>query len=127
MVGSHEDGYAVNKARVAELNARTSRIRQLNDAFRTGHGSGMLAITNGVRELGPQRVTSILAQVRAFAAFSDDNDPYLEHDFGSIDTDGVRVFWKIDCYDKQLEYGSPDPASADVTARVLTVMLAEEY
>lgn len=72
-------------------------------------------------------MTDVLARVRSFDAFGNDNDPYREHDFGSIDTDQGRIFWKIDCYDLQLEYGSPDAADPAVTKRVLTIMLAEEY
>ncbi|HUB63143.1 MAG TPA: DUF3768 domain-containing protein [Methylocella sp.] len=49
------------------------------------------------------------------------------HDFGSFELAGQRFFWKIDCYDKSLEFGSVDPADPENTTRVLTIMLAEEY
>jgi hypothetical protein len=35
--------------------------------------------------------------------------------------------FKIDYYDKSLEFGSPDPADPTVTERIITIMLAEEY
>ncbi|WP_417789671.1 DUF3768 domain-containing protein [Terasakiella pusilla] len=37
------------------------------------------------------------------------------------------VCWKIDCYDKQMQFASEYPSDADATTRVLTVMLSEEY
>lgn len=39
----------------------------------------------------------------------------------------MRVFWKIDAYDRDLRFASPDPSNPAVTVRVLTVMLAEGY
>jgi hypothetical protein len=59
--------------------------------------------------------------------FTNDNDPYGEHDFGAFDVDGARLFWKIDYYDRSLSGGSPDPTDPAVTCRVLTIMLAWEY
>jgi Protein of unknown function (DUF3768) len=55
------------------------------------------------------------------------NDPYGEHDFGVVEFDGQKIFFKIDYFDKTLTYGSPDPADPTVTERVITIMLADEY
>ena len=71
--------------------------------------------------------TSLDGRVHGFTAFSPDNDPYGEHDFGSFEYAGKTIFWKIDCYDRDLDNGSPDPTDPAVTTRVLTVLLAEEY
>ena len=111
----------------AEDPSPSSRIRDLNDAFRRTSVSGTVVITAGVEALPSNRRRSILAKVRAFDAFTEDNDPHEEHDFGVVENGGVRCFWKIDYYDREMEYGSPDPAEPAVTTRVLTVMLADEY
>src|SRR5271170_2445369 len=98
----------------------SARIRDLNDAFRHTFVGGTVVITAGVEALPSNQRRSILAKVRAFDAFTEDNDPHEEHDF-------VRCFWKIDYYDREMEMLSPDPADPAVTTRVLTIMLADEY
>lgn len=110
-----------------EQASSTNRIRELNDAFRQTGVGGRFMITAGVQALGPIRVAALSRQVMSFNAFTEDNDPYGEHDFGSIKDGEMTFFWKIDAYDKKLEYGSPNPADPNVTTRVLTLMLAEEY
>jgi Protein of unknown function (DUF3768) len=50
-----------------------------------------------------------------------------ERDFGCFECFGQKLFFKIDAYDRNLEYGSPDPADASLTVRVMTVMLTSEY
>ena len=82
-------------------------------------------ITQGVQALG--NVDAILDRCEVFDAFTPDNDPYGEHDFGAIRYQGQTIFWKIDYYDLDLHMHSPDPSDETVTARVLTIMLAEEY
>jgi len=100
---------------------QASKIAELNDALRR-NGSGV-TITVGVQVL--EDVAGLLREVRAFDMFTEGNDPYREHDFGSIIWQGQKVFWKVDYYDQRLEYGE-DPLSPDCR-RVLTVMLASEY
>lgn len=77
--------------------------------------------------MGEQAVQEIIAKITAFDAFSVDNDPWQEHDFGKIIHDGETVLFKIDYYDRAMKYGSPDPSDPKVTTRVMTVMTAEEY
>lgn len=124
---SDEENYAQNRRRAAELDERRLRIQRLNDALRTTLTGGYVTLTHGVQELGATALPVILSAVRRFDRFDADNAPYGEHDFGSITCAGHRLFWKIDYYGLQLEYGSPDPSDPAVTSRVLTIMLAEEY
>ena len=116
----------------------TARIRDLNDAARKTLAAGTITsvianfgsalfITRGVEARGWDFVARALAAVRDFSDFTPHNDPYGEHDFGAFELDGVKLNWKIDCYDRALEYGSPDPGDAEKTRRVLTILLAEEY
>jgi hypothetical protein len=115
------------KGRTMSATDRTNRIRDLNDAFRTTLEGGRCLFTAGVSDLGIPFSKAALAAVRAFGDFTPDNDPYGEHDFGSFRIGEEKLFWKIDYYDLSLEYGSNDPADPAQTARVLTIMLAEEY
>ena len=121
----------------ATTNSRTAKVRELNDLFRQNLVSGVntsgqpvsgrLMITSGIAALAAADQLAVLAKVQSFSAFSADNDPYGEHDFGAFEHAGHKVFWKIDYYAPDLMHGSDDPADPSVTVRVLTVMLAEEY
>ncbi|MEM7213215.1 MAG: DUF3768 domain-containing protein [Pseudomonadota bacterium] len=110
-----------------EIDERTGRIRALNDQLRTTFSGGQLFLTPGIRDLGEDGVMAVLDVVKEFDDFSEANDPHGEHDFGSFKHEGQTIFWKIDCYDKDLAYGSPDPTDPAVTSRVLTVLLSSEY
>jgi hypothetical protein len=99
----------------------------INDAFRRDPYPGMLLITRGIAALPAADQAAILDRVRTFDAFTPENDPHGEHDFGAFEYNGQSIFWKITYYDAAMEYGSADPTDAAVTTLVLTIMLAEEY
>ena len=61
--------------------------------------------------LGAEAVARIVKTIAVYDDFCHANDPYEEHDFGSFEVDGHKLFFKID----------------SVTERVITIMLAEEY
>ena len=105
--------------------ATTAKIEALNDRARRTFMEYRVTITAGVQALG--NVDAVLRQVQVFEAFTPGNNPYGEHDFGAIRYQGQTIFWKIDYYDLDLHMHSPDPSDETVTARVLTIMLAEEY
>jgi len=102
-------------------------IAELNDAFRRSFTGGQVVVTRGIYDLPPEAQAAITDRVRSFEAFDADNDPHGEHDFGSFDHDGRTIFWKIDLYDRDYKFYSPDPTYPAKTNRVLTILLAEEY
>ena len=109
------------------MDARTDRIRDLNDELRHTLTGGTAVMTPGIAALGREAVERIVKTIAVFDDFCHAHDPHQEHDFGSFEAEGQLIFFKIDYYDKDLTYHSPDPADAAVTRRVITIMLANEY
>ena len=102
--------------------ARSDATAELNDKYRQNMTG--CTVTQGVAALAPL-INDIFVRVRDFSEFTEDNDPYGEHDFGSFEAYAHKMFWKIDYYDENLKYWC-DPLDPDCQ-RVLTIMLAEEY
>ena len=121
--------------------SRSERLARLNDRARQAMGLACVAVaTEGFRALPEQDQSRVRELVETFDAFTPDNDPYGERDFGAIYQDGEghwtttrpaysveTVFWKIDTYDQNLQFGSEDSANPAITCRVITIMLASEY
>lgn len=103
------------------------KIAFLNDAFRTTFLGGTITVTAGLHVLGDEFVKAALLATREFDAFTLDNDPHAEHDFGTLAVHGRAVIWKIDYFDPTMTKGAENPANVTSTRRVLTVMLAEDY
>jgi len=106
--------------------SRSERIRQLNDEFRTTLDGERCLFTPYVADMGVPFEIAALEAVKAYNAFTSENDPYGEHDFGIFEIDEELLVWKIDYYDPSLRFGSQDPADPSRTKRVLTIMLEEE-
>lgn len=104
-------------------------IQQLNDAFRTSLNAdlGRIVMTSGIACLDSETIALILTAVRTYDQFNEGIDPYGEHDMGRFTVRGENYYWKIDYYDRNLKFHSPDPADPVVTVRVLTIMRADEY
>lgn len=119
-------------------------IRRLNDAARSCPGQTSIAnVTIGFQSLPDADRFAALAAITRFSKFDGDNDPYGEHDFGAVYglasgtwtqdrpkdelTIAQTVFWKVDCYDNDMMFGSEAPWDETRTKRVLTIMLASEY
>lgn len=121
--------------------SRSERIARYNDRSRQAMGLACVTVaTEGFRALSGEDQSRVRELVETFDAFTPDNDPYGERDFGAIYQDGEgrwtttrparpaeTVFWKIDAYDRDLRFSSEDPANQAVARRVLTIMLASEY
>ena len=104
------------------------KIAALNDFARKAMGVACRVYqTPGISALPAQDQSAIREKVETFDAFTPDNDPYREHDFGGFEHNGEKVLWKIDYYDRTMTKGSEEPSDPRQTARVLTIMLACEY
>lgn len=106
-------------------------IRLKNDAFRKAvfmgpQPDGKAFMTSTVGKLTEQTKAMLFFKIITFDDFTQDNDPYGEHDFGCIELDGIpKIYWYINYYeDASLTERAEDPVNA---YRVLVVMFAEEY
>jgi hypothetical protein len=127
------------KTNTANSAASTAPIAALNDAVRENihrpQGFNQIVVTAGISAMigdatlwtAFRRQRQLLRLVREYGDFSEGNDPHGERDFGAFEWQGTRCFWKIDYYDPKLEWGSNDPTDPAQTARVLTILRADEY
>ena len=67
-------------------------------------------------------------EIARHETFGPEDDPEGRHDFGAVDVQGERVWFKIDLYaDEAMEWGSERPEDPALTYRVLTVMLPSDW
>ncbi|MDF1803578.1 DUF3768 domain-containing protein [Thalassovita sp.] len=111
-------------------------IAAQNDAFRRSilgttvaadAPQGQFVMTRGVAAFGPDAQLALTRRVAAFDTFNTDSDPHGWHEMGVIDLYGTTVWFKIDLYDVDYQYGSHEPSDPAQTRRVLTLLLPSEY
>lgn len=113
--------------------AGIERIARLNDRARMGFDRqarivmtasllATLSPTNDPRQ-------NIMAQARIMRALREctftTSSP--ERDMAWFEIDDHKLMLKIDYFDESMDFGSPDPADASITVRVVTIMLVSDY
>ena len=104
-------------------------VEALNDQFRTTFdvNLGEVVIVGDLAKEPPELVHLVKEAVKAFDEFNENNDPYLEHDFGCFELAGSSYIWKIDYYNHSRSGYSPDPSDPVKTHRVLSILYAYDY
>lgn len=109
------------------LRSKSREVAALNDLARQTFMFCRVVFSQGLMSLEEHDLQEVVSLVRSFTDFNPDNDPYGEHDFGMVEYKGEKYFWKFDYYDRNTEFGSPDPSDTSQTTRVLTIFLSSEY
>ena len=86
-----------------------------------------MVCTQGFHCLDPETQHKVFQKIQAYKDWDSGNDPYGEHDFGVVDADSERFYFKIDYWNKDLTEGSSNPVDPKKTCRVMTIMLTSEY
>ena len=103
---------------------KSAKIALLNDNFRNTLEGGLVLVTKEFNELSDELKNSAVEKIREFSDFSEDNDPYFEHDIAIVRLVSLKKAFKfhIDYYDKaDNNLGSKNPEDADKTLRVMTI------
>ena len=106
---------------------RAEAIARLNDQLRKAGTGGTVVVTQAVTNSTGFDAAALMLALANYEGFDPDNDPHGERDFGDLTLFGTDLLWKIDYYDPELQFGSDDPADANATHRVLTVMTAGDW
>jgi hypothetical protein len=107
------------------------QLARMNDAARMSmiiHKTNVLVdkimcrfvLTSTVADLPIDKLETLLHEVGKFNSFTPENDPHGEHDFGKVELDGNRYFFKFDYYDASIRaFGHEN--------HVMTIMAASDY
>jgi hypothetical protein len=113
--------------KVADLNDQLRKDMFTGNMLKKHNLKNKLVITPGIAGLNLIDKEKVFASVKYYGNFTKNNNPWGEKDFGSFNFKKETFNWKIDYYDNDMKYHSPDKTDPDKTVRVLTIMKAEEY
>jgi hypothetical protein len=122
---------------------RTTEIAALNDAARAGSlATSKTVFTRSLADIlagedpdpGTRQLNLMMGQ-RALRRLINEtpiepgNDPHGERDFGVVEHQGQKIFWKVDVYanDGTFSWGSETPWDAQKSFRLVTIMLASDW
>jgi len=100
------------------------KIILLNDLTRLQKVECLVKTSEGVDSLNCYGLILQAIQIYDFNEHKVLDDP---HDFGVIWIEHQAVFWEIQCFENDLRTAAVDPSNPVTTARVLTIMLDEEF
>lgn len=113
--------------KVADLNDQLRKDMFTGNMLKKENLKNKIVLTPGIAGLNLKDKEKIFFSVKYFGNFTKDNNPYGEKDFGAFNFKKETYNWKIDYYDNDMKYLSPDKTDPKQTVRVLTIMKASEY
>jgi hypothetical protein len=105
-------------------------IAKINDEFReklVPDDFNDVFISLEVSFLEDDELEGLKEMIRKYNNFNDDNDPYGEHDMGSLTYNSRTYFFKIDYFKLGNFNEGADPYQEKEVSRVMTIMHASEY
>ncbi len=112
--------------KVADLNDQLRKDMFTGNMLKKHNLKNKIVLTPGIAGLNLIDKEKVFASVKYYGNFTKNNNPWGEKDFGSFNFKKETFNWKIDYYDNDMKYHSPDKTNPDKTVRVLTIMKAEE-
>ncbi|MFY8048520.1 MAG: DUF3768 domain-containing protein [Erythrobacter sp.] len=120
-----------------------AQIARLNDAARAGWlATSRTVFTRALADIlasdaedpGTRQVSLMMGQAALRRLINETpiepgNDPHGERDFGAVEFQGHKIFWKIDVYanDGSFSWGSDTPWDPQQSFRVVTIMLTSDW
>ena len=108
------------------VHEHAKKIAILNDRFRQTFRGGKIILGDKVRTLSYLEKSHLVQAIKMFSDFNSENDPYREHDFGCVLLNTQRYYFRICCYDLQLQGRSANPHIVGQTRRILIITRLDE-